>query len=231
MSGFLRTKPLILRACEGGIFGKTEEFPGGTVAYAMFLFLSGHPNEDYFFENISRLQDRPLVCMNEKWEEFLSEQYPNAYKLTRWQMIPRCEFDLSKVRPLPDGYEISPFKSVEFAVHPFSHGANYRDAAEFEATGSGAVARCGAEIVSSASSFLSYQGEVELDVSTNPDHRRKHLAENCVAQMLRDCAARGITVHWDAQNTQSRNMALKFGFEIEQEYTVYVLPSNRDSDK
>lgn len=80
---------MILRACEVGIFGKTEEFTGGTVADAMFVFLSSHPNEDYFSENISRLQDRPLVCMNEKWEELLSEQYPNACKLTRWQMIPR----------------------------------------------------------------------------------------------------------------------------------------------
>ena len=62
---------------------------------------------------------------------------------------------------------------------------------------------------------------MELDVSTLPEHRRRHLAENCAAMMLHDCEDRRIMVHWDAQNPESRAMAEKFGFELDQEYTVY----------
>jgi len=37
---------------------------------------------------------------------------------------------------------------------------------------------------------------------------------------------RGITVHWDAQNDVSRHLAEKFGFETEEEYSVFWLPKS-----
>ena len=58
---------------------------------------------------------------------------------------------------------------------------------------------------------------------TSPDHRRKGLADRCVDLMMNDCASRGITVHWDAQNEPSTRMAVSHGFEIEQDYAVYLL--------
>ena len=78
--------------------------------------------------------------------------------------------------------------------------------------------------MAAASSFLSLNGEIELDVSTEESHRGKRLATACVARMLRDCVERGIMVHWDAQNDASRRLAQKFGFEIEAWYSVYWLP-------
>ena len=82
----------------------------------------------------------------------------------------------------------------------------------------------GGEIVSSASSFISLDREIEMDLFTAEAHRGKNLAAACAAQMLRDCMDRGITVHWDAQNGISRHLADKFGFEPEAEYSVYWLP-------
>ena len=40
--------------------------------------------------------------------------------------------------------------------------------------------------------------------------------------MLRDCSRRGVAVHWDAQNAPSRDMALRLGFELDCEYTVFL---------
>ena len=77
------------------------------------------------------------------------------------------------------------------------------------------------EIVASASSFLSLDGEVELDVSTAEEYRGMGLATACAVAMLRDCAARGITVHWDAQNAASRRLAEKLGFAVDRVYPVY----------
>ena len=111
-----------------------------------------------------------------------------------------------------------------FSLHPFSHGENYPDYEAFLKEGSGAVVYHNEEIVASASSFLSLEGEAELDVSTEESHRKKGLAEACVIQMLRDCMNRGITVHWDAQNEISLHMAEKYGFKLETEYSVYWLP-------
>ena len=108
-----------------------------------------------------------------------------------------------------------------FEQHPFSHGENYPSFTAFQAEGSGAVVYDGNEIVAAASSFLSLEGEIELDVSTKEAHRGKGLAKACIARMLRDCMERGITVHWDAQNEVSRHLAEKFGFEAETKYSVY----------
>lgn len=64
---------------------------------------------------------------------------------------------------------------------------------------------------------------VELDIITSPGHRGKGLADRCAAAMMADCASRGITVCWDAQNTPSARMAPSHGFEAEQDYAVYML--------
>ena len=81
----------------------------------------------------------------------------------------------------------------------------------------------GEEIASSASTFLRFEKDIELDVSTDPGHRRQGLADHCVFQLLNDCAARGLTVHWDAQNEASRRMAETHGFQKLKDYAVYVL--------
>ena len=138
-------------------------------------------------------------------------------------MTPMNRFVLRTDPELDPEYVIQAFGEDAYALHPFSHGANYETAAAFLENGAGAVAWYHREIVSSASSFLTFHHEVELDVSTAEAHRRKGLAEACVSRMLRDCMQRGLTVHWDAQNESSRRLAEKFGFTVEQSYTVYVL--------
>ena len=43
------------------------------------------------------------------------------------------------------------------------------------------------------------------------------------ARFIYACAARGLTIHWDAQNDASVHMAEQHGFLPEQDYAVYVL--------
>lgn len=128
---------------------------------------------------------------------------------------------------IPEGYRLAAMDEAAFELHPFSHGEHYTSWIAFQAEGSGAVVYHDGEIVSSASSFLSLDREIELDVSTKESHRGKELATACVARMLKDCMERGITVHWDAQDDVSRHLTEKYGFEIETEYPVYWLLSER----
>ena len=136
-------------------------------------------------------------------------------------MKPTDRFRVPEGPALPDGYRITAMDEAAFRQHPFSHGKNYSSYEAFRAEGAGAVAYAGEEIVASASSFLSLEGEAEMDVSTREVHRRKGLASACIARMLRDCREKGIIVHWDAQNEISLHLAEKFGFETETEYAVY----------
>ncbi len=217
-------RPLLYRAALRGVYGQRHAFEQGGVTDALFVFLDGKPDPASAAALDERFIARPWVCLSAAWEEYVQAAYPGARVFRRHMMKPARAFRFPAARALPPGFRVARMDEAAFEAHPFSHGANYASWAAFQAEGSGAVAYREGEIVASASSFLSLDGEVELDVSTEEAHRGKGLACACAALMLRDCMERGIAVHWDAQNDISRHMAEKFGFELETAYSVYYQP-------
>ena len=212
--------PLLYRAALQGAFGRREKFSRSSITDALFVYLDGEPEEESIGVMDSRFRNRPLVCLTKAWEEQIRSRYPDAAVYRRTMMKPACRFTIPENTELPEGYRLAGMDEAAFAQHPFSHGENYPSWAAFQAEGSGAVVYHGGEIVSAASSFLSLDGEIELDVFTKESHRGKKLAAACISRMLQDCMERGITVHWDAQNDVSRHLAERFGFEAETEYSV-----------
>ena len=217
-------QPLLYRAALQGKFGKRTGFSKGSITDALFVYLDGDPEPESVDEVAAHFRNRPVVCLTDAWKAHIEEKYPDAAVYRRFMMNPSCRFTLPETLDLPEGYRLAGMDEAAFEAHSFSHGENYDSWAAFREEGSGAVVYCGEKIVASASSFLSLDGEVELDVSTEETHRKKKLATACISRMLRDCMERGITVHWDAQNDISRHLAEKFGFETETEYSVYWLP-------
>ncbi len=224
--GFMRIMNIhfLYRAARQGVFGKCEQYSRSSIADALFVYLDGEPEPETTGRVDLYFRNRPLVCLTRGWEERIKARYPDAAVYRRTMMKPACRFIIPDHLELPEGYRLADMDEAAFEQHPFSHGENYSGWAAFQAEGSGAVICHGGEIVAAASSFLSMNNEVELDVSTLEDHRGKKLATACAARMLQNCMKRGITVHWDAQNDISRHLAEKFGFEAEQEYSVYWLP-------
>ena len=217
-------KPLLYLVAQQGTFGQRTEFSQSSITDALFVYLDGEPEEESVARVDTHFRNRPLVCLTEAWEKQIRAQYPDAVIYPRTMMKPACCFILPEDIEIPEGYRLARMDEAAFEQHPFSHGENYPCWEVFQAEGSGAVVYDGDEIVAAASSFLSLEGEIELDVSTRETHREKGLATACMALKLRDCMERGITVHWDAQNDVSRHLAEKFGFETETAYSVYWLP-------
>jgi len=64
-----------------------------------------------------------------------------------------------------------------------------------------------------------------LGVETDEPHRSKGYATMVAAACVRDCLARGLTVHWDcwANNLASARVAEKLGFERVAEYPVQFI--------
>ena len=216
-------RPLLYEAALKGAYGKRMEFRRGGITDALFVYLDGEPEPASEAEVAAHYRSRPLVCLTEAWKEHIESGYPDAAVFRRFMMKPLRCFILPENPEIPAGYRLAGMDEAAFEAHPFSHGVNYASWKAFQAEGSGAVVYHDGEIVASASSFLSLDGELELDVSTGEDHQKKNLATACVSHMLRDCTERGFTVHWDAQNDISRHLAQKFGFEVETEYSVYWL--------
>ena len=217
---------LLYRAAQLGIFGKQEQYSRSSITDALFVYLDGEPEAGSTARLDSHFRNRPLVCLTKGWEEHVLANYPDAAIYRRTVMKPACRFTIPDNMEIPEEYLLAGMDETAFEQHPFSHGINYPCWAAFQAEGSGAVIYHDGEIVAAASSFLNVNDEVELDVSTLENHQGKKLATACVARMLQDCMKRGITVHWDAQNDVSRHLAEKFGFEAEQEYSVYWLPQS-----
>ena len=215
--------PLLYRAAQRGVFGKRTEYTRGSITDALFVFLDGEPEPESAAAVDERFRVRPLVCLTDAWENHVRTRHPDAAVYRRFMMKPACRFRLPDEEKVPEGYRIALTDEAAFDRHPFSHGENYPSWDAFRMEGAGAIAWCGDEIAASASSFLSLDGEIELDVYTKEEHRGKGLAAACVSRMLRDCEERGITVHWDAQNETSRHLAEKSGFVQETEYAVYWL--------
>ncbi len=216
--------PLLYRAALRGVFGKRELYSRSGITDALFVYLEGEPEEESIARIDSYFRGRPLVCLTDAWEERINAVYPDAAVYRRTMMKPARRFIIPDSVDIPEGYRLTAMDEAAFEQHPFSHGKNYSCWADFRADGSGAVVYHGGEIAAAASSFLSLNGEIEMDVSAKEAHRGKKLATACVARMLRDCMERGIVVHWDAQNDISRHLAEKFGFEAETEYSVYWAP-------
>ena len=218
---------LLHRAAQRGLFGKCRTSGGSTITDALFVYLDGRPNAESIAAVDRDYRHRPLVCLTSAWEDHIRKTYPHARVFTRTLMTPASHFILNEI-PLPEGYVLAPFDQQAFDLHPFGHGENYADFADFQAKGAGAVIWYGGEIVAAVSSFLTIDKEIELDVSTAECHRGKGLASACISLMLRECTQKGITVHWDAQNDISRHLAEKFGFTAEYTYSVYWLPQKED---
>lgn len=163
--------PLLYRAALQGVFGKREQYRQGGIADALFVYLDGEPEPASMARVDSHFRGRPLVCLTDAWEARIKTQYPDAKVNRRTAMKPARRFTFPENTAIPEGYRLAGMDEAAFERHPFSHGKNYASWAAFQAEGSGAVIYYGGGIVAAASSFLSLNGEVELDVSTKEAHR------------------------------------------------------------
>ena len=224
-SGVLTETPLLLTACQEGLFGTAFAYPGGCVYKALFTYLSGKPDGPYFSEHPELFYDSWLVCMSPEWEDYVWGM-PMQAVFRREVMEPLCAESVKQLKPLPEGYSLTPFTPAIFEAHPFGHGENYADFGEFSERGAGAAVLYNGQVVAAASSFLTFKDQVELDLCTDPGHRKRGLADHCTAEVMRQCSGKGLTIHWDAQNRISAELAKGHGFKTLTEYAVYCLKKN-----
>lgn len=221
-SGLLAEETLLLSACKSGKFGSVFSYPEGCVCKALFTYLCGKADETFFTEHPDLFYKNWLVCMSADWESFIKSLHVQTI-FRRELMAPLCAESKKQLRPLAEGYRISPFTQEIFEAHPFDHGKNYIDFQDFSKRAVGAAVLYGGKIVAAASSFLTYNDHVELDISTEPEHQKRGLADHCTAEVMRQCCEKKFTMHWDAQNPISANLAKSHGFKTMTEYAVYCL--------
>ena len=222
---------------EGGeVDSPAAEFLSAAAVLGDFTFLAGRPKEELaaFRPEESRSGFRILVPQDASWFKIIEQVYgKRAERTVRYAIKKEPDvFDRKKlfqaVESLPDGYELCLMDGTfyrECLAEGWSRDlvSQYPDYERYSRYGLGAVVRKEGRIVSGASSYACYQGGIEIEVDTRPDHRRKGLAFVCAARLILECLDRGLYPSWDAHNRESAALAEKLGYHFDREYPVYFV--------
>lgn len=219
---------ILLDACKAHKFGVIYPYDKGTIYEAGFIYLEGTPSKDEAV-NIDKFCEkwpyRMFVCLSPEWEK---EMFSNSHflSLTRYVMKRDRNSFKDKLQQyttnIPKGFDLKIFDKAAYDAKPFRHGSNYSTFEDFSKNGYGAVLWHNGKVISSSSSYITFNDKVELDISTLPEYRRMGFALACCAQMILLCDSADIEVHWDAQNLASKKLAQKLGFYLEYEYSAFI---------
>lgn len=76
-------------------------------------------------------------------------------------------------------------------------------------------------IISALAPILNHTVEVQVNTKEGKENRRKGYATAACTEFLLYCLKNNIKAHWDADNEISRNLALKLGYTLEEDYVAY----------
>ncbi len=97
----------------------------------------------------------------------------------------------------------------------------------FEKNGLGVVELKNGELVGGASSYISYDGGIEIEVDTHKNYRRQGIATACGARLILECLNRGFYPSWDAASEISVRLAQKLGYRLKGPYPVWLLNESK----
>lgn len=157
-----------------------------------------------------------------------------SQKVTRYAIRKDTRFDIAALKRMagdvPEGYELRTIDSDIYdrcLENPLTCDfvASFENKDKYLELGRGIVMLKNGKIISGASSYSRYREGIEIEVDTIPEERRRGFATIVCAALILDCLEEGLYPSWDAQNLDSVRLAVKLGYELEGEYTVYEVIS------
>lgn len=224
-----------LQKVMGKIFVTDTENPVSAMAFAgCFAFPAGEPDRELIINKPDGFVI--MVPQDERWAELIEECFSDARKVTRYAIRKDTVFDREKLAEtaskLPEGYELKKIDSdiydlcvqdpvtADF-VSAFGSKEKYLE------LGRGMVILKDGKFVSGASSYTRYKEGVEIEVDTIVPERRKGLASIVCSALILSCLDEGLYPSWDAHDMNSVQLARKFGYEFDHEYTAYEVSSDQ----
>ncbi|WBW99048.1 GNAT family N-acetyltransferase [Oceanirhabdus sp. W0125-5] len=205
------------------------------VMVGIFVFYGGDPNSEAAEELLNNLPEHSLVIVEtEDWKKRIESIHNGRLeKFKRYDFKKNPEYldrnHLEKfLEKLPFGYELKKIDEdlvKEPSLHEVSPDftSNFHSIEDYLNRGIGYCILNKGQVVCGASSYSIYDGGIEIEIGTRPEHRRKGLATVVAAALIIDCLDRGIYPSWDAANTQSVDLAEKLGYVMEAPYDTYYI--------
>ncbi|MBD5782246.1 GNAT family N-acetyltransferase [Pelagicoccus sp. NFK12] len=231
---------VVLLSCLQGHMGNAwvDDLDHPTVAQitvGIFVYYAGDSNSVEATDLLHNLPDYTLVIVEaEDWKRKVEEIHKGYNE--RFQ---RCSFKkeskyfdpekLAKYRDsLPSGYELVELNAKLLTDSSFlelseDFVSQFDDPSDFLNRGIGVCILHQGKPVCGATSYSIYNDGIEIEIATDPAHRRKGLATTAAAALILQCLGNGIYPNWDAANPESTALAVKLGYVVESEYDTYYI--------
>lgn len=224
-----------LQGCMGIAYADSLQQPtSAQISVGDFCFFAGTANDELARNRPQNLQSNfaILAPQNHQWEQTIERCLGSrAVRHVRYAVKKEPHvFDEIRLEyfagQLADGYELrlidhELYKQIQGLEWARDLCSNFNTYQEYRAHGLGVVAVKDDIIVSGASSYIWFEGGIEIEIDTRKDQRRKGLALACGATLILECLAQGLYPSWDAHNKASLALAEKLGYHFEKEYLVY----------
>ena len=224
-----------LQKVMGKIYVTDTENPKSAFAYVgCFGFFAGEPDRELVLGKPAGFSI--LVPENEEWEKLIEECFQDAKKVKRYAIKKDTKFDKEALKKnlemLPEGYEL---REIDAEIYDKCLGnpttldfvSSFGSKEKYLELGRGMVILKDGEIAAGASSYTRYNEGIEIEVDTEENERRKHLATIVCSALILRCLEEGLYPSWDAQNMNSVHLSEKLGYEFDHEYVAYEVASSK----
>lgn len=199
-----------------------------------FCFFAGEPDAGLVGNIPESYNGRTLLMtpQNEAWATLIEKIYGKRQKkIVRYAIKKEPDvFDREKLLKIAES--LPPEYSIRQIDEPLYHlvqskswssdfVSQFGSYAEFEKYGLGFVILHEGQPVSGASSYIAYDGGIEIEIDTKKDYHRRGLALVCAARLISECLNRGLYPSWDAANLASVALSEKLGYHFDKEYFTY----------
>ncbi len=155
------------------------------------------------------------------WEALIEQRNPGRFERVDRAYLARLAAVPAGYQELPIGRELyEQLKAKEWSRDLVSQFPTWED---YRAHAVGTAALCADEPVCGASTYAYYEGGIEIEIDTAPEHRQRGLATACAARLILTCLDRGLYPSWDAANPTSAALAEKLGYRPAGAYVTYAV--------
>ncbi|MBZ9622658.1 GNAT family N-acetyltransferase [Clostridium sp. FP2] len=244
-SMFGNTNNTIILSCLQGHMGTAwvDNLTTPTVAQVsvgIFVFYAGNPHAKATEELLLNLPKDILVIVNtNEWKNRIETFYKGSIeKFQRYAFKKNPEHLNSNhiqsfLSKLPEGYELKKIdtslaQDPSFQSLSEDFTSQYISIDDYMNKGLGFCILHKGQVVCGASSYSVYDGGIEIEIDTHPDHRRKGLATVATSALILDCLHRGKYPSYDAANLESVALAQKLGYVLDESYDTYYIHSKEN---
>ncbi|MFD2445433.1 GNAT family N-acetyltransferase [Bacillus sp. CGMCC 1.16607] len=239
-SMFKNMRSTIILSCLQGHMGKAwvDDLENPSVAQIQvgdFVYYAGDPHRKEALELLHNLPENTHVIVHtDDWKNMIEMVHKGSIEKFHRYQFKKNPKDLNRnhiqtfIATLPDGYVLKKIDSY-LANEPSLHRVSRDFTGQFESIddymnrGIGFAILYEGEVVCGASSYSIYDDGIEIEVATDPKHRRKGLAAIAAAALILECLDRGIYPSWDAANSESAHLAQRLGYILEEAYDTYFI--------